>query len=55
MSDFLKLSFDDRELAEQANVLRTQGFDAIRKGQAHGIIEKDGDGAPRGRGGESRG
>jgi hypothetical protein len=55
MSDFLKLSFNNRELAEQTNVLRTQDFDAIRNGPAHGIIEKNGGHAPRGRGRESHG
>ena len=55
MSDFLKLCFNNRELAEQTNVLRTQDFDAVRNGPAHGMIEKNGGRAPRARGGESHG
>jgi len=55
MSDFFKLCFNNRELAEQTNVLRTQDFDAVRNGPAHGIIEKNDGRAPRAIEGESHG
>ena len=55
MSDLFKICFNNRELAEQTNVLRTQDFDAVRNGPAHGIIEKNDDRAPRAIEGESHG